>query len=145
MTTAPHVPLFRDPKRLLLDMAREHALPELLRQVVTRIADSPRVALARIWLVQPTETCTGCPTATTCRAPPSCLHLVASAGRSAGDPRVEWNGTDGAFRRIPLGVRKVGRIAMSGEPLEVPDLSAPTPPEWVAHPEWVRAEGIAGF
>jgi transcriptional regulator with GAF, ATPase, and Fis domain len=143
--TPDHVPLIIDPRRLLLDMAREHGLPELLRLVVTRLAESPRVALARIWLVEPTEGCTGCPTATTCRDQASCLHLVASAGRSAVDPRVEWNRVDGAFRRLPLGVRKVGRIAATGEPLEVPDLSSPTPPEWAADLEWMRAEGIAGF
>jgi transcriptional regulator with GAF, ATPase, and Fis domain len=71
------------------------------------------------------------------------LNLVASAGRSVVDSRVEWNRLDGAFRRVPLGVRKVGRIAQSGESLEVPDLSST--PEWVASPEWIRAEGIAGF
>src|SRR6185369_13950690 len=141
-TTLP-VPLFRDPKGLLLDMAREHALPELLRLVVARIAETPRVALARIWLVRPTENCTGCPTPTACRDRPSCLHLVASAGRSVVDSGVEWDRTDGAFRRIPFGVRKVGRIAATGESLEVPDLSGPTPPDWVANPEWIRAEGIA--
>jgi transcriptional regulator with GAF, ATPase, and Fis domain len=142
MTTS-HSPLFADPKRLLLDMAQEHVLPELLRLVVTRIADSSRVALARIWLVQPTDVCTGCRTAAECRGQPTCLHLVASAGRSVVDPCVEWNRLDGAFRRIPLGLRKVGRIAATGEPLEVPDLSPV--PEWVAKPEWIRAEGIAGF
>src|SRR5262249_17855467 len=79
-----------------------------------------------------------------CRGQSSCLHLVASAGRSAADPRVGWDRTDGAFRRFPLGVRKVGRIAATGEPIEVPDLS-PAPPAWVARPDWVRAEGIDGF
>ena len=86
MAPPPPAPLFVDPKRLLLDMAREHSLPELLRLVVTRLADSPRVALARIWLVQPTEGCAACPTPDECRGRPSCLHLVASAGRSAVDP-----------------------------------------------------------
>jgi hypothetical protein len=61
MTTRPAGPLFLDPKRLLLDMAREHALPRLLRLVVDRLAESPRVALARLWLVQPSEGCAGCP------------------------------------------------------------------------------------
>src|SRR5262249_9208293 len=115
MAPAPHVSLYADPKRLLLDMAREHSLPELLRLVVTRLAESPRVALARIWLVHPTESCAACPTPAECHGQPSCLHLVASAGRSAVDPRVEWDRTDGAFRRFPLGVRKVGRIAATGE------------------------------
>src|SRR6478609_1818387 len=126
MAIAPTGPLFVDPKRLLLDMAREHALPALLRLVVDRLAESPRVALARIWLVQPTESCTGCPTAPVCRDQSSCLNLVASAGRSAVDPSVEWTRVDGAFRRVPLGVRKVGRIAATGEPLEAPDLSSST-------------------
>jgi transcriptional regulator with GAF, ATPase, and Fis domain len=145
MSTEPSTPLFTDPRRLLLDMAREHALPDLLRLVVGRLAESPRVALARVWLVQPTGGCTACPDATACRDQSSCLHLVASAGRSAVDSGVEWARTDGAFRRIPLGVRKVGRIAATGEPLEAPDLCSSTPPEWVARPEWVWAEGIGGF
>src|SRR4051812_30270026 len=125
-------------------MAREHALSGLLRLVVDRLAASPRVALARIWLVQPSEDCTGCPMAAVCRDRSACLHLVASSGRSVADPRVEWTRLDGAFRRFPLGVRKVGQIAATGEPLEVPDLS-PAPPEWAASPDWMRAEGIAGF
>ncbi|WP_439630039.1 sigma 54-interacting transcriptional regulator [Gemmata sp.] len=145
MSIEPSGPLFADPRRLLLDMAREHALPDLLRLVVTRLAESPRVALARVWLVQPTAGCAGCPDAAACRAQSSCLHLVASAGRSAVDPRVEWTRLDGAFRRIPLGARKVGRIAATGEPLEAPDLSAASPPEWIARPDWLRAEGIGAF
>jgi transcriptional regulator with GAF, ATPase, and Fis domain len=141
---AGDVPLCRDPKRLLLDMAREHRLPELLRMVVDRLAESPRVALARIWLVQPSADCTGCPLPEECRGRPACLHLVASSGRSVVDPRVAWTRLDGAFRRFPLGVRKVGQIAATGEPVEIPDL-APSPPAWVVNPEWMRAEGIAGF
>jgi transcriptional regulator with GAF, ATPase, and Fis domain len=136
--------LCADPKRLLLDMARERALPKLLRLVVDRLAESPRVALARIWLVQRTDNCTGCPAPAECRGRSSCLHLVASNGRSVVDPGVTWTRLDGAFRRFPLGVRKVGQIAETGESLEIPDLS-PAPPDWVARPDWIRAEGIAGF
>jgi transcriptional regulator with GAF, ATPase, and Fis domain len=144
MTPQPEDPLFLDPRRLLLDMAREHALPALLRLVVDRLAESPRVALARIWLVQRSVDCTGCPLPAECRDRSQCLHLVASNGRSAVDPRVEWTRLDGAFRRFPLGVRKVGQIAATGEPLEVPNLS-PAPPDWAASPDWMRVEGIAGF
>jgi len=136
-------PLFLDPKRLLLDMAREHALASLLRLVVGRLAESPRVALARVWLVRTSEGCTGCPMADECRGRSECLHLVASNGRSLANPHIEWTRLDGAFRRFPLGVRKVGQIAATGEPIEAPDLS--TAPDWIADPDWVRAEGIAGF
>src|SRR5262245_41606590 len=125
-------------------MAREHVLGDLLRLVVDRLAESPRVALFRSWLVQRSEDCTGCPMAAECHGRSACLHLVASGGRSAADPRVEWTRLDGAFRRFPLGVRKVGQIAASGEPIEEPDLADPFP-DWVARPDWVRAEGVRGF
>src|SRR4051794_22029526 len=108
-------PLLLDPRRLLLDMAREHALPDLLRLVVGRLAESPRVALARIWLMRRPEDCGGCPMRAGCRARSACLHRAASAGRSAADPKVEGPRLDGASRRFPLGVRKVGRIAATGE------------------------------
>src|SRR5579871_4060221 len=137
-------PLLGEPNRLLLDMPREHRLPELLRMVVDRLAESPRVALARVWLVQPTEGCAGCPAPAECRGRDVCLHLAASAGRSVADPRVEWTKLNGAFRRFPLGVRKVGQIAATGEPVEAPDLW-PDPPAWAADPGWMRAEGVAGF
>jgi transcriptional regulator with GAF, ATPase, and Fis domain len=144
MSLPPAGPLFLDPRRLLLDMAREHRLPDLLRMVVDRLAESPRVALARIWLVQPTEGCAGCPMPAECIGRSTCLHLVASNGRSVAEPGVEWTRLDGAFCRFPLGVRKVGEIAATGEPMEIPDLS-PEPPVWAADSGWMRAEGIAGF
>src|SRR4029077_1523407 len=122
-------PLFSDPKRLLLDMAQEHAVPELLRLIVTRLSGSPRVALARIWLTRPTTDRPGCPTAEACAAQTSCLELVASGGRSTLSPSTEWARTDGVFRHIPLGVRKVGRIAATGAAIEAPDLAEPFP-DW---------------
>ena len=79
-----------------------------------------------------------------CPSQENCLHLVASAGRSWADPTEEWTRLDGAFRRFPLGVRKVGRIFASAEAVEAPDLSASTP-DWVAKPEWLRSEKISGF
>src|SRR4051794_26680069 len=144
MTSLPTMPLFDDPRRLLLEMAREHGLPDLLRLVVDRLAESPRVALARIWLMRRSEDCGGCVLPAECRDRSACLHLVASAGRSAIDPNVEWTRLDGAFGRFPLGVRKVGRIAATGAPIEALDL-LPDPPAWAADPAWMRAEGVAGF
>jgi transcriptional regulator with GAF, ATPase, and Fis domain len=137
-------PLFEDPKRLLLDMAQEQALPELLRLIANRLGDSPRVALVRIWLAQPTPDCTDCPTAEQCQAQSRCLYLVASGGRSVATPSTEWTRLDGAFRRFLFGARKVGQIAASGEAIEVPELGEPFP-DWIARPEWARAEGVRGF
>jgi len=137
-------PLLAHPKRLLLDLAQQQSVPALLQLVVSRLSDSKRVALVRIWLSQPTSSCSSCPSVDICRTQTQCLHLVASSGRSATLPAVEWANTDGAFRRIPFGTRKVGRIALSGAPLEEPDLTEPLP-DRVARPDWIRAEGIRGF
>lgn len=137
-------PLISDPKRLLLDMAQEQSLPKLLKLIVARASNSPSVALARIWLAQPTSDCVGCPLVEECRNQTRCLHLVASGGRSRVNMATEWAGLAGKFRRMAFGVRKVGKIASTGSPIEVPDFTEPFP-DWVADPNWLRAEGIRGF
>jgi transcriptional regulator with GAF, ATPase, and Fis domain len=137
-------PLLSDPKRLLLDMAHEQSLPELLKLITARLSEVPRVALVRIWLAQPTADCRNCPFVDVCRDQSHCLQLVASGGQSTACPGVEWARLDGAFRRVPFGARKVGWIAASGEPIEAPELKDPFP-DWVASPDWIRAEGIRGF
>src|SRR5262249_31995985 len=145
MVDAPRSqPLFSDPKRLLLDMAQEQSLPDLLRLIAGRLGASHRVALVRIWLAQPTADCPGCPRGEQCRGQLRCLYLVASGGRSAVPPFPEWTRLDGAFRRFPFGARKVGQIAATGEPIEVPDLGEPFP-DRIARPEWARAEAARGF
>src|SRR5512135_143374 len=99
-------------------MTQEHDLGKLLRLLVERTAESDRVALARVWLVRPGDICPRCPMRAVCPDRERCLHLVASAGRSVADPAARWTRVGGAFRRFPLGVRKVGRIAATGQPLE---------------------------
>ena len=141
--------LVQDPKRLLLDLAEQHHLPELLPLAVRRLAESPVVALVRIWLVQPPleGDCERCHLAAECENRDRCLHLVASAGRplhSEADPASEsWDRVDGAFRRFPLGVRKVGHIARTGRSLEVLDLTRDQ--SWIAKPEWINEQRIVSF
>lgn len=137
-------PLLSDPKRLLLDLALQRSVPTLLKLIVTRLSETSQVALARIWLAQPTSTCVGCPRVDVCRTQTQCLRLVASGGRSVASPGIDWTDTEGAFRLMQFGTRKIGRIALSGEPLEEPELTEPLP-DWVARPDWIRAEGIRGF
>lgn len=144
MTEAtPHVPLIADPKRLLLDLAKQRNLTTLLELLVERIAISQAVALARLWLVRPGQGCETCLMRPECPDRSQCLHLVASQGRSVIDSEKDLSRLDGRFRRFPIGVRKVGRIAMTGEPIEAPNMEEL--PDWIADPEWVRAEGITGF
>lgn len=126
-------------KRLLLDMSQARSVPQVLKLIVDRMASQPEVALARIWLVGPGDLCTNCHMRNECEDQSSCLHLVASSGSSSVTGE-EWTGLDGVFRRFPLGVRKVGRIAATGQPLEVPDIAEH--PAILARPDWAEAEGI---
>lgn len=57
--------------------------------------------------------------------------------------RQEWNGIEGEFRRIPLGVRKIGHVGSTGQSFLIED--AVLTPEMTAHPDWIRREGIHGF
>jgi GAF domain-containing protein len=134
---------FESLKGLLLDMAQERSLEALLWLTVNRLAEQPHVALARIWLIRPGDICSGCPMLKECPDQTACLHLVASAGHPLTAEGEDWSRLDGAFRRFPLGVRKVGRIGATGETVAVMDIETDT--EWIANPEWAEREGIRGF
>src|SRR3954470_12283203 len=68
-------------KDLLLELAQERSLAELLPLVTRRLAEHEDVALARLWLVEPGDLCASCPNAPACADRRACLHLVASAAR----------------------------------------------------------------
>lgn len=138
-----HIPLIADPRTLLLEMAQCRHLSDVLSLIVTRMAESPAVALARIWLIRPGAGCETCPRRSECPDQTICLHLVASAGTSLVNPGEDLSRTDGSFRRFPIGVRKVGRIAATGKALEVSNISGE--PEWLVRPDWASDEGVRGF
>jgi hypothetical protein len=92
-------------KRLLLDMAQERSVDNLLKLIVDQLADQPDVALARIWLTAPGDICASCPMRRECPDQASCLHLVASCWQFKVSGEA-WTNLDGDFRRFPIGVRK---------------------------------------
>ena len=126
----------------MLGIAQARSVDAVLRQIVEGVAECSNVALVRIWLVAPGDICGECHFRSECPNQERCLHLVASAGcsRATGD---DYSRLNGAFRRFPLGVRKIGQIAESGQPLMLSDVK----PEqsWVAKPEWIAAEGVQSF
>ena len=129
-------------KALLLEMAEERCVDSLLERIVQRFATRPHVALARIWLRKPGDSCSMCRMKEECTDQTACLHLVASAGNPL-EKDADWSRLDGNFRRFPIGVRKVGQIAASGRPAEVLDLNQNG--EWLSRRDWVRQEEIRSF
>jgi len=125
-----------------LAVSQARTVESVLKMIVDGLVEKAHFALARIWLVGSGDICAICPMGGECPSRVACLHLAASAGRSQVD-RTEWTGIEGAFRRIPLGVRKIGQIGSTGNSFLIED--AVLTPELTAHPEWIRREGIHGF
>lgn len=140
---AKHEVEFDSLRALLLDMAQERSLDTLLKIIVQRLAERPPVSLARIWLLRPGDICSSCHMRAECPNQTTCLHLVASAGQSISDPSQDWTSLDGYFRRFPLGVRKVGQIALQSEAIVIRDITEDR--QWIARQEWAMREGIRGF
>jgi hypothetical protein len=46
--------------KLLLEIAQEQSLEELLKKMVRRILDRPNVARVRIWLIEKGDICSTC-------------------------------------------------------------------------------------
>jgi len=138
-----YTPEFDSFKERLLELAQIRSVEELLRCVVTRLAERPHVALARIWVVENGDVCASCPMRAECPDQTRCLHLVASAGRPQCDPKADWSRLDDELRRIPLGVGQIGRVAVTGQALVVEDLARN--PSLLSRPDWVAAEEIHGF
>lgn len=132
-----------DYKSLLLDMPLERSLTGVLDLIVKRLAALPQAALIRIWLLKPADICAVCPTSGECSAEDNCLHLVASAGNPINSPGEDWSRLNGTFSRFPVGVRKVGKIAATGQPIEVLDIEQDG--TWIARPDWARREKIQCF
>jgi transcriptional regulator with GAF, ATPase, and Fis domain len=123
-------------------VARERRVGAVLDRIVEGVAAQEGVALARVWLVAPGDVCDVCSLRPECPDQTRCLHLVASAGRSV-DGRTSWDGLDGAFRRFPLGVRKVGKVGATGTGILLHDMSDRS--TWIVRPGWAAREGIRSF
>jgi transcriptional regulator with GAF, ATPase, and Fis domain len=128
--------------QVMVSMARHRSLAEVLRAVTHGIAQCPNVVLARLWLIERGDLCASCRFRTECPDPTRCLHLAASAGNPV-DPNQDYSRLDGDFRRFPLGVRKIGRVGGSGEPLLLSGVRGDE--EWIAEPSWMQRETVKSF
>jgi GAF domain-containing protein len=125
-----------------LAVSQVRTVDSVLKMIVDGLVQKAGFALARVWLMSPGDICATCPMGGECPSRVRCLHLAASAGRSRVNG-TEWTGIEGAFRRMPLGVRKIGQVGSTGKSFLIED--AALHPELIAHPKWIRDEGIHGF
>ncbi len=126
-----------------LAMAQERAVETVLARIVGGLVDQPGVALARVWLIAPGDICQSCPMRPECPDQTRCLHLAASAGRPTDSAAEPWTRLDGAFRRFPLNVRKIGHIGGTGSPVFLQDLAQES--DWIVRPDWAQRERIQSF
>jgi len=126
----------------MVAIARSADLGTTLSTIVSGIAQCEHVALVRLWMIEPGDVCAECALRAECPSQERCLHLMASAG-NASEPGVYLTRTNGRFRRFPLGVRKIGRVASTGDPLLVVGLRGDE--AWIADRAWIEREGIRSF
>jgi hypothetical protein len=119
--------------------ARERALSDVLRTMISGIAECPNVVLARIWLIAPSDRHKVWNVSDDRPDQTRCLHWVASAG-TPRDPRADYYRLDCSFHWFAIGERKIGRVAETGEPLLIVGIRGNE--EWIADREWIQREGI---
>jgi transcriptional regulator with GAF, ATPase, and Fis domain len=126
-----------------MSVSGEHSVDRVLSLLVRGLVREADAALARIWLIRPGDRCAICRMRPECPDQTRCLHLVASDGESRSPSQARWDGLEGNYQRFPIGIRKVGRIAATSEPLLLNDLA--TNREWAFDQKWIREEDIRGF
>jgi transcriptional regulator with GAF, ATPase, and Fis domain len=136
-----------DPNRaaqLLLDIAHEQSVDQLLHKLVSRAVERPNVGCVQIWLVDKGDICSTCVQRPLCKDQTRCLHLAAGAcRRSAGlDPSEVHNHDHKA--RTPLGVGVVGQVAATGKQIVLRRLDKEQQPQ-LAERDWLDRLSIRGF
>jgi transcriptional regulator with GAF, ATPase, and Fis domain len=122
---------------ILLTITRERSLDAVLGAIMRTVSTQEGVALARLWLIEDGHSCPHC--ADTDPRPEKALHLRASAGS-----KPEWSNVTGGFHWVPLdGALKIGHIATTGQPIQIPHLEQDQ--KWIRHPQWVRDNNLVGF
>ena len=91
-------------EHITLQMTAKLQLDDVLATITQGLVQEFHAAFARLWLLGPGDLCTACSQAADCANRARCLHLKASAGL--------YTNLNGTFRRVPLGVAKIGYIAL---------------------------------
>ena len=124
-------------------IVRKSPVLETLRTIASQMIRQEEIALARIWLIDKGDICDTCVVRSVCPSQERCLHLTASEGRNLKGEEA-WSNINGRFGRFPIGVRKVGHVAQSGEAIHLDNLLT-TESSWIVDRDWIHAEKINGI
>jgi hypothetical protein len=116
---------------MTLQMTATLHLEDVLATITHGLVEEFHAAFARLGLLGPGDLCTACPQAADCATRARCLHLQASAGL--------YTNLRGDYRRVPLGVAKIGRIAVGWGPTYTHDTLAD---DRLPNKPWLRDHGL---
>jgi transcriptional regulator with GAF, ATPase, and Fis domain len=130
---------------LLLEIAQERSLDQLLKKLVCRILKRPGVARVRIWLIDKGDLCSTCARRPDCPDQTRCLHAVAGGSNLLGGAQEEegYSRMIDPYSRLPLGVGVAGKIGATGRQIVLRDLDKD--PGELAYIDWLQREQIRGF
>jgi transcriptional regulator with GAF, ATPase, and Fis domain len=126
--------------QLLLDIAHEHSLEQLLQKLVNHAVERPYMSCVQIWLIEAGDRCANCPRRPECSDQTRCLHLVAGRGVSLAGPAIGSPHFDDPNARNPLGVGFLGKAAVTGEQIILWDLTHQR--DELAGFDWLEREQI---
>jgi transcriptional regulator with GAF, ATPase, and Fis domain len=128
--------------QILLDIAHEQSLEQLLRKLVHRAVERPRIACAQVWLVREGDLCSQCRHASVCSDRGRCLQLVAGRGVSIASSEGAVTRFDDPNARAPYGSGLLGDVVVTGQQTYIRDLDKH--PGGMAGFEWLGPEKIRG-
>ncbi len=130
---------------LLLEIAQEQSVHQLMKKLVCRLLKRPGVARVRIWLIDKGDICATCVRRPDCPDQTRCLHAVAGGSNliAGGKDEEEYIHMTDRYARIPLGVGVVGTIGATGQPKKLDNLDKE--PGELAYIDWLKREQIRGL
>lgn len=128
--------------QLLLEVAHEKSLEQLLQTLVHRTVERPGIACAQVWLIDKGDRCSTCPRRAECPDQSRCLHLVAGEGVSVDDSAPGAPRFDDLRARVPLGVGFLGKAATTDQQSYLNEVDKS--PATIEGIDWVKQEGIRG-
>jgi hypothetical protein len=117
-------------ERMTLQMTATLHLEDVLATITHGLVEEFHAAFGRPGLLGAGDLCTVCPQDADCATRVRCFHLQASAGL--------YTNLRGDYRRVPLGIAKIGRIAVGWGPTYTHDTLAD---DRLPNKPWLRDHG----